>query len=680
MSLNSSKVSRWAILIGVGGLRGHENQNRSVKGAVGDIIAMKKYLDTCSTPIQVRTLTTQCLDQGQHPTEALLQDAPTRGNVTGQLKHVIEHGHCGDHVYIHFSGHGTSKQGSLALVLYEPELASCTLLYGAHLRTAINLMVSKGMLVTLVLDCCFSGSVLRNGYLEPLAIRYIEYDTTMDTCFDHIDPFAEVDVRSTSLALPKGGGSGQRLLDPAGYSVLSACDLHEAASEVTLPDGSSRGALSYFLLDSLTALRNRGVEVSHHSLHQYIRGSFHARHSSQTPMLYGGSGLSFFNDLTPRRSIAFVSAHRDIDSHLVLDAGEVHGVHIGNEYALYAFTAPENSTHRRKEAHVKAIVDKVNHFTSELRIANPSEDEQVTKGSTWKAEMLTTLSPSPVRMMLMQDVPNAYVLSQEANDIPFLHLVLQDDQTQHHGSEKHSHEEAIFHVVARDGPTYEVLDQRAEKIENFPPINSSDPDAIGALLKALGHIAAYKFFERIENLNPDPGFERSFSLICRDKTPGPGGIYTIEHGEPFELQFKNLDTVPKYLAVLDFDCSWEVSNPIFCGGEGYGLTIGPKDNWNSGEKAIPLKMVVPSEVLDRGQQHVDDTIKIFITSRPTMFPAALLPQLGHDDLRDHQNSIKLIKERIWGLSEMRGGGEGSWSTQTFFLRTKSKPSHTSRNV
>ncbi|EEU34831.1 uncharacterized protein NECHADRAFT_88415 [Fusarium vanettenii 77-13-4] len=606
MNRTHSTATRWAILIGVGGLRGYENQNRSVKGAIGDVMAMKNYLKTYLAPVQVRTLTTQRLDQDQPRIEASLQDAPTYDNVINQLQEVIKHGQRGDYVYIHFSGHGTNNQGSLALVLYEAKLANSRLLYGIVLRSAINRMVSAGMLVTLVLDCCFSGNVLRNGHLQPSGIRYIEYDTTMDLCSDHIDPFAEECTRSSSLTLVKGAEAGQRLLDPTGYSVLSACDSHEEAGEVILPDGANRGALSYFLLDSLTILRNRGVEVSHHSLHQHVRGNFHARHGSQTPMLYGSNGLSFFNDLARRSFITFVSAHRDNMDNLVLDAGEVNGVHVGDEYALYDFAAPETSIAIRKEAHIKAKVVTVDHFASKLCIDDCSEDQKVAQGWTCKAKMLTTLSPHPVRMMLIRGAPNARDLLDEAKKIPFLHLVLQDDQDRGDGSESDPRERAVFQVTARGDCTYEVLDQRAEKVENFPVINTSASGANQALLKALGHIAAFKFYERIENLNPDPQFEASFSLACPDQTPDSNGIYKMKHHECFKLHFKNLGTVPKYVAVMDFDCSWEISNPILCGGEGYSLTILPKGSNESGEKEIPLRMEVPSDLLDRGRRHAND--------------------------------------------------------------------------
>ncbi|KAJ4313172.1 hypothetical protein N0V84_009551 [Fusarium piperis] len=236
---------------------------------------------------------------------------------------------------------------------------------------------------------------------------------------------------------------------------------------------------------------------------------------------------------------------------LVLDAGEVNGVHVGDEYALYAFTALETSIGIRKESYIKARAVTVNHFTSKLCIDNCSEDQKVSKGSAWKAKMLTTLSPHLVRMMLIRGAPHARDLLDEAKKIPFLHLVLQDDQDRHDGSESDPRERAVFQVTTRDDCTYEVLDQRAEKVKNFPVINTSDPDAKEALLKALGHIAAFKFFERIENLNPDPRFEASFSLTCLNQAPGPDGTYKIKHNDPFKLHLKNLDMTPKYVAIVE---------------------------------------------------------------------------------------------------------------------------------
>jgi hypothetical protein len=50
------------------------------------------------------------------------------------------------------------------------------------------------------------------------------------------------------------------LVDPDGYTIVSACGRHEKAWELEI-DGDRRGALTNFLFYALCALRKRAVEL-----------------------------------------------------------------------------------------------------------------------------------------------------------------------------------------------------------------------------------------------------------------------------------------------------------------------------------------------------------------------------------------------------------------------------------
>jgi hypothetical protein len=41
-------------------------------------------------------------------------------------------------------------------------------------------MVERGLFVTLILDYCFSGGILRGGDFSDFAVRYLENDTDFD--------------------------------------------------------------------------------------------------------------------------------------------------------------------------------------------------------------------------------------------------------------------------------------------------------------------------------------------------------------------------------------------------------------------------------------------------------------------------------------------------------------------
>ena len=155
---------------------------------------------------------------------------PTQDNVISHLKNIIKEARCGDYVYNHYSGHGTrircadeKEQGlklKLALVLYEKNAPHRSYFRGSQLAKAMQKMGNKGLLVPLVLDCCFSGSTTRNGGSKNTWIRATEYE--FEDNIPHEDAFA------TSLELEGGAYQNSRiapkwLVDPEGYMVLSAC-------------------------------------------------------------------------------------------------------------------------------------------------------------------------------------------------------------------------------------------------------------------------------------------------------------------------------------------------------------------------------------------------------------------------------------------------------------------------
>jgi hypothetical protein len=115
-------------------------------------------------------------------------------------------------------------------------------------------MAKLGIYVTLVLDCCFAGSVLRGDDWNGAGIRFIEYHNAFDTGPDY-DLFAPglVSVSTTRSSKVKLS----HLLDPKTYTILSACSPDKKSWEIKFKGGIRRRALSYFLINLLVALGRR---------------------------------------------------------------------------------------------------------------------------------------------------------------------------------------------------------------------------------------------------------------------------------------------------------------------------------------------------------------------------------------------------------------------------------------
>ncbi|KAF5579850.1 hypothetical protein FPCIR_10915 [Fusarium pseudocircinatum] len=656
MAQPASQASRWAILVGVKGVHDPNSQNLSTLGAVADVLAIEKYLMACSSPCQIFTLTNLSGFTDSSVNESRSPIDPTYKNLEKHLRIVINEGRDGDHVYIHYSGHGTARKitdsgkekKALGLVVSQPTDTDPKVFPGTTIRAAINRMVEKGMLVTVVLDCCFSGNVLRKSPIRS-ASRYLACDPSMDDSFNMENTFISESLRGTGVA------TEGELLDPNGYSILTACGIDEEAGEVIV-DGYNRGALSYFLLDSLNMLQRLRVQVSHHTLHQHLRANFSARYQAQTPRLYGKTGLSFFNEVTRKETSR--SAYSNDKHELILDAGEIHGVHVDDEYALKEWYRAKTAANRISQT---AVVTSVNDVTSILKMVDDAY--QFADNDIWDATMNTTLSPHRTRMTIDKRVPSATAIMSSSQGIPFLDLVLQGDGV------PNLQTSSIFYVSLAEEGNYKITDFTANKLANFPAINASDKNAVQILVKRLSHIATYRFYQRIENLNPDHDFSQSFSLAILGPSPDPDGIYKIDQKDGFRFKFKNLSNHSRYLAILAFDSFWEISSLFAAKGNSYCLEVPPACSESSGELEIPMALSVVPELIDQGLDHADDILKVFVTSEQTFFHDPVLPPIGSDEFRSHGDSVELVKQRMWQDPEQRGGREGKWITQTFYIRT-----------
>ncbi|KAK1828786.1 hypothetical protein QBC39DRAFT_312369 [Podospora conica] len=647
MTTTHQSKTHWAVLIGSGitiervSDGKHETiRDRSVPGAVQDVIAMETFLKN-----QVRSakldLTSLKASKATPPkgSTAKVSDAPvedpsiwpTFENVVASLKRIIQTAKPGECVFVHYSGHGVRRHddGAVALVLYDPGPRGVRYLSATQLRQAMRGMVNKGLFVTLVLDCCFSGSVLQ------------------------LD----------------------RALNPDGYTVISACGPHETANEIRLEDGMRRGALSYFLTDSLTLLQRRNSKITHRSLHQHLRARFNARYHRQMPMLYGNKDLEFFESSTPISDVHMVSVFRDIaDGRLLLDAGQAHGVHKGDEYAIYPPHVEERSVAIAKERHILAKVTAVGCLFSELRASNPTEDALIRKGSAWKSRLISSLSPQKIRIR----IPPGLVLP--ASDNPFLHLSATDTPAS----------PSRYVVSLNAGRTaFEIRDTKTSKpLPSLSPIplshSPTDPSTASTshlhLLNTLSHLARFKYFESVQNTLPSPAFERTFTLTP-STSPSPSGVHHITHGSAFTLHFENLSPVPLYLALFLFKGhTYEVCDLVSDAGQDATIAVPPRARTEAQRMATPydpdledgtaelaVEMSVPE-----GARVREDVVKVFVMNRGTVFPGVVLPPLVGGGGRGGEEGLgRLGDGEKGGVGVQRGAGElkGAWTCRSFVVRT-----------
>ncbi|KAG5754621.1 hypothetical protein H9Q69_013395 [Fusarium xylarioides] len=486
----TSEPTRWAILIGVGVTISRKSKDskalvsdRSLQGAVNDVRSMENCIE--SRPFAVNTTRLTATKSKDSPLKSAesADRLPTLDNVVSAFKNVLKASKPNQHVYIHYSGHGSCRamDGAVALELVNPLTLETEYLYGTVLRSAINKMIEKGLTVTLVLDCCFSGSVLRDDRPDVGDIRYsdhhTDYDNSVENPFDDTDPEG---MRDGVVTL-------SRLLDPQGYTIITACGPYEVASELKFEGGATSGALSYFLINSLALLSRRDKKVSNEMLHQHLRAQFHARLPDQTPMLYGHRGFAFFGDFsddTGHTSLSTVSMHRSMeDGCLVLHAGQAHGVHKNDEYALTPFGRSSNPKDRDS---IWCRVYAVNCLSSKMEALDPKSTAPIERGSTWEATLLTSFSRRKIQICLDLEKSVSAALIQAASATAYLELC--------HKSSTDRIRTPISYLVTKIGDSYEIRDLTAKhtyivaKVPYDPERNS------GALFDALDHISSLSLY------------------------------------------------------------------------------------------------------------------------------------------------------------------------------------------
>lgn len=679
MDVAYPKPNRWTVLVGV---NFYPYPNIQLEGCVRDVRDIEQYLNSRRMlDIEVFTASPPSDPKSKNPEEEP-RLWPTYHNITTSLKRIICKAQPGDFVYIHFSGHGTQtlasssksshdETGDLALVLFD-EANGIRYLHGIELASLINDMVQRGIFVTLILDCCFAGSVVRHGDRECTTIRAIDYDPLIDAAYP----------MSLELRALRQAGSTLRdahalrtwMIDPAGYTIFSACGPHELAQELNLNGYYKSGALSHFLLRALKSCP--GTEISTKSLYHHLRMKFRAYWPRQTPMYYGRKDLSLFGKLPSEADTSRVTVLRSHgDKRLRLDAGLAHMVYKGDEYAIYPFAPPEDDTYSSNQALFHAKVEDVRDLTSDLVEINETSTT-VQTDTRFRAELLTHLTPWKVLVRLEIDDGNHAPWVEAANGKPFIELVIEEKEGQ----------PCLFTVSLTEDNEYQVVDSSHSRIVSLPKIPCKKMGAIGQVVSILEHLTTFKGVEGIENRIPKLSFEKLFAIHLEGggKKNDAGGMLVVEHNETVTLVVENFGDSPLYLAILNLGPSWQIDDILAGeGGEGFKV-VTPKKQANDrpehlGKQAVPIKMNIPEPLRNLGQTQCEDILKVFITSKASSFDTLCLPRLpisadklgGPSRGEHHYNQLSDFLSRL--ATPLRGPVAGlldeNWATINFTVRT-----------
>jgi hypothetical protein len=255
----------------------------------------------------------------------LLDDQATRDGILAAMKELAEKVRENDAVVVHYSGHGSQRTAleehiSRAGIMEETFVAHDSGHEDPHpnrdissteLRDWLDKLTKKTPNVTLILDCCHSGTITtartsKDGEPRPPRIRKVKADTRRPDSSQR----RYRDVKDGPASFVR-------------HVAIAACRDKESAHELPLDDGS-HGALTWNLLRELESLPP-GACPTYRDVFEPVRARVQQDYPTQEPQLEGVRDRELFglDELVPMRFLPVQQREAD---RVVLGGGAACGV------------------------------------------------------------------------------------------------------------------------------------------------------------------------------------------------------------------------------------------------------------------------------------------------------------------------------------------------------------------
>lgn len=639
-----SRSNHHAILIGI---NAYTHPYKPLKGCVNDIDNIKSILESNISLLDCQTFTATSKEVGQSGQSDQFVEGrkhlPTLENVESALQGIIGNAQNKDYVYFHYSGHGVISlpstnaenmesnrfAGDLALALLDEKHPNKVKpLLGRTLAKYFNAMISDGLILTVVLDCCFSATVYRGDgdtssaeVEQPDARCLTQVPQALTSRFR----FRDADFLSNFM------------LDPTKYALLVAAGPRDIASEIRIGQDHV-GKLSYYLYRVLQRKNSLGIMNGH--IYRQLRALFFTesnKRESQTPCLFGDQKQAFFGP-----HVEYSASDQDwmsipvvVDElgSLILLAGEVHGMHLGEEAVIDQANEPTVKQNQIKAACFR--VARVDSFTSLLDAPRSWRDEAglshrhdremvaMVRSSGRMGRFPIFLDPSLGDLEAWRVQLSALSLSGIASRSPSIPYFQLD-------------------VVAEEGRSsrrFRIRDALGQEYLNLPPLPEECTD-IRDVVSVLHHLARYSFVKSLSSpILPDDPWRKSFTVYA--KTPGargtshpPGEVIEVQEQtsrkQPtVELRFQNDGDSDLYVYICGLGPCWDVKLLRHATVE----VLFSNTRRMSGEKGFArfmtmgLRTRVPEVVRNKGGQWCEDIVKVIVTTRWTAFDVLEQDQL-----------------------------------------------------
>ncbi|PVF95451.1 hypothetical protein CPB86DRAFT_875672 [Serendipita vermifera] len=340
--LGGSSSSVFALIIGIDQ---YVDPKYQLQGAVNDGRNMEEYLKSNLPSTKIRSL------YDQHA---------TRDSIIKEIRQVIlnEDIRRQDPILIFYAGHGgeasppanwsIQDQKIQVLIPQDYDEDSKVITDQGFAALLQELASAKGDNITVILDCCHSGSMTRNSPFDQIASRNRAIQITKP-----LSPDVDQDIfnaRETSYKLPdrpfQYSGSASHVL-------LAAC----GESECALEEGG-QGAFTRALLSTMREIGYKNMTYA-----EAIRRL--PPLSAQSPRCEGKNrDRLFFSSMRPNRDRSWHEVHTE-GNDLIIQAGMAHGITKDTKFVLSECRSQDGPTLGLFS------VDKVLTFTSTISLSTP---------------------------------------------------------------------------------------------------------------------------------------------------------------------------------------------------------------------------------------------------------------------------------------------------------------------
>lgn len=636
----------WALLIGIDDYLPDRlpdgTRYPSLHGAVADVSRMALLLRDQAglQPGRTRMLLSRAGEDGQsiEPPER----RPTYANMVAAFKRLAVEAQPGERVYIHYSGHGARRPTGYPEIKKGPgaqdeALVPCDIaepgsryLLDLELAALVQLLVDRGLIVTVVLDCCHAGGAMRTGWQAvPRRVPWIER-TPVPSAVAELPVLGEIwqALRREHRNVTVQGG-----LPVAGYALFAACRPDESAFEFPFERGEPQGALTYWLLHTL---ERYGNELSCGQIQQKLVARIRGHFAVQTPMYLGPPERSFLSgairSLGPPSPVALRIGE---DGRVLIDAGLASGMKSGTR-----ILTPQ----------------------AELAICRAGATE------SW-AEVIRVLGPEGIepgdRAEVLPLRATVHLLPSEPGDRTAEQALDRLREALPKGGDGFIElcEERVpdLCVTVAEG-LYEIRDPGGDPFPNLRPLRVKSPGAVPELIRRLEHLSKFRNILSVENPRPAEWLGVGLEL----------GTHDLRVDEKVSLRLVNCSSLRLDFAVLNLAPDYSVTQLLPEKGSFTLLPLDPDE-----EHEVDLTGWLP-----QGYEEGKDILKVFATHGATSFRWLELPPLDRPKLMSYPrtgpgNPLERLFARLAAVRPAHRGGltpseypEEEWITAQVEIRVR----------